>query len=237
MKNKTKILAVCLGLVMTSGLAIAQLTGIVRFNESHWYVGDRKIQFGDTPNAQISYTGGNLVLDILSGGGKVSIPDGVEFGASNIALSESLVFEGATADAFETTLSVVDPTADRTVSFPNVSGTTLLSVAAQDAATSVKGVANGLEFEGATANAHETTITVTDATADRTITIPDSSGTVVLTGSSAAGTIGWSMVAGANTACTTTCTSDCVFGFDAAGAVIVDCADATADRCICAGSN
>jgi len=35
----------------------------------------------------------------------------------------NLVFEGATADDFETTLTVTDPTADRTITLPNVSGT------------------------------------------------------------------------------------------------------------------
>ena len=34
-----------------------------------------------------------------------------------------LIFEGATADAFETTVRVVDPTADRTVTIPDLSGT------------------------------------------------------------------------------------------------------------------
>ena len=34
-----------------------------------------------------------------------------------------IIFEGATADAYETTLTVVDPTADRTVSLPNETGT------------------------------------------------------------------------------------------------------------------
>jgi hypothetical protein len=34
-----------------------------------------------------------------------------------------IVFEGSTDDAFETTLTVVDPTADRTVTIPNVDGT------------------------------------------------------------------------------------------------------------------
>jgi hypothetical protein len=37
-----------------------------------------------------------------------------------------------------------------------------------------------LVFEGATANANETTLTVTDPTADRTITLPDATGTVAL---------------------------------------------------------
>ena len=38
----------------------------------------------------------------------------------------SITFEGATADAFETTFTVTDPTADRTITFPNTSGTVLL---------------------------------------------------------------------------------------------------------------
>ena len=43
---------------------------------------------------------------------------------SNLTLSDSqIVFEGVTADAFETTLTVVDPTADRTVTIPNIDGT------------------------------------------------------------------------------------------------------------------
>ena len=37
-------------------------------------------------------------------------------------------------------------------------------------------------FEGATADAHETTITVTDPTADRTITVPNETGTLLTTG-------------------------------------------------------
>ena len=40
-------------------------------------------------------------------------------------VTTSIVFEGATADAFETTLTVVDPTADRTLTLPNVSGTVI----------------------------------------------------------------------------------------------------------------
>jgi hypothetical protein len=39
----------------------------------------------------------------------------------------SITFEGATADAYETTLQVVDPTADRTITLPDVSGTVVTS--------------------------------------------------------------------------------------------------------------
>jgi hypothetical protein len=40
----------------------------------------------------------------------------------------------------------------------------------------------GITFEGATANDFETTVAVTDPTADRTVTIPDATGTVLLNG-------------------------------------------------------
>jgi hypothetical protein len=39
----------------------------------------------------------------------------------------SIVFEGATADSFETTLTVVDATADRTITFPDATGTVALT--------------------------------------------------------------------------------------------------------------
>ena len=43
----------------------------------------------------------------------------------------SIVFEGATADAYETTLTVVDPTQDNTITMPNTSGTVVLDTATQ----------------------------------------------------------------------------------------------------------
>ena len=210
--------------------------------------------------------------------------------------TESIVFEGATADAYETTLAVTDPTADRTITLPNATGTVALTsdvsthadlTAAHGATGAVVGTTNtqtltnktltspkinedvvmsasstelnildgatlsttelnyvdgvtsaiqtqldakatssdltthtgateahgatgavvgttnsqtltnktltspvvsgltlsdgSIVLEGATADAHETTITVTDPTADRTITLPDATGTVALT--------------------------------------------------------
>jgi hypothetical protein len=44
-----------------------------------------------------------------------------------IGSAGSLVFEGATDNAFETTLGVVDPTADNVINLPNVSGTVITS--------------------------------------------------------------------------------------------------------------
>ena len=40
-------------------------------------------------------------------------------------VTTSIVFEGATADGFETTLTVTDPTANRTITLPNRSGTVI----------------------------------------------------------------------------------------------------------------
>ena len=53
---------------------------------------------------------------------------------------------------------------------------------------------NGVVFEGATANEFETTLNVTDPTADRTITLPDVTGTVITTGDT--GTVTNTMLAG-----------------------------------------
>jgi hypothetical protein len=41
--------------------------------------------------------------------------------------SSGLAFEGSTNDASETTLNVIDPTADRTINLPNASGTVALT--------------------------------------------------------------------------------------------------------------
>ena len=41
----------------------------------------------------------------------------------NVLTKTGVVFEGSTADAYETILDVVDPTADRTITLPNITGT------------------------------------------------------------------------------------------------------------------
>ena len=45
---------------------------------------------------------------------------------ANPTYGTSIIFEGATTDAYETTLTVTDPTADRTITLPNLSGTVTL---------------------------------------------------------------------------------------------------------------
>ena len=63
--------------------------------------------------------GDNLtVTGNLTVSGTQTVVDTVTMNAQN-----AIVFEGATADDHETTLSIVDPTADRTINLPNQSGT------------------------------------------------------------------------------------------------------------------
>jgi hypothetical protein len=56
---------------------------------------------------------------------KLAKAGGTVTGEILIGTAGSLVFEGSTADDFETTLAVTDPTADRTITLPDVSGTVI----------------------------------------------------------------------------------------------------------------
>jgi hypothetical protein len=122
----------------------------------------------------------------------VNVDDGIVTSASSIlapkvnpvfqgavVLDEDayLVFEGASPNNFETTLTVVDPGADRTISLPNLSGTL---VVAESATFTADATFNGnIIFEGAVADNFETTLTVTEPTEDRVITLPNATTTVV----------------------------------------------------------
>ena len=88
----------------------------------------------------------------LSVGGTTTVVDTVTMNAQNAVL-----FEGATADAHETTLTIVDPTADRTISLPNQSGTVpVLAASSNTAITSTPEELNILD--GVTSTATELNI-------------------------------------------------------------------------------
>src|SRR6056300_1278028 len=99
-------------------------------------------------------------------------------------ISNTIIFEGSTVNDYETTLEVTDPTADRTMTFQNASGTVAflsdVSGGGKPGAFTTLTLDNNIVFEGATADEYELTLSVADPTADRTVTIPDATGTIVL---------------------------------------------------------
>jgi hypothetical protein len=87
----------------------------------------------------------------------------------------SIEFEGATADGFETTLAVTDPTADRTITLPDATGTVALT-------SDVTTHANLTEAHGATGAVVGTTNTQT--LTNKTLTSPKINEDVVMSASS-----------------------------------------------------
>ena len=107
------------------------------------------VVFHDESNALLDDTGalrynpstGTLLVPNLSVAGTSTTVDTVTMQAEN-----AIVFEGATADANETTLTIVDPTADRTINLPNQSGTIpVLAAASNTAITSTPAELNILD--------------------------------------------------------------------------------------------
>lgn len=163
---------------------------------------------------------------------------------ANPRFISNIQFEGSTENAYETTISVTDPTADRTITIPDASvdltqiggSVNVLLETEIDASSELAAIMDDETGSGLLVFATTPTLT--------TPVIGAATGTsLAVTGSitsSAATTIGWSVVSGADAACSSTCTNACVFGFDNGAAdaeALVDCADTTADVCVCAGAN
>jgi len=96
----------------------------------------------------------------------------------NPAFGSSITFEGATSDAFETTLAVTDATADRTITFPDATGTVQLRVT--DVSDTEIGYLNGvtsaiqtqLDDKLASATASSTYAPLASPTFTGTVTLP-----------------------------------------------------------------
>ena len=233
-------------------------------------VGNYMVDLTQGTGVTITHTPGEGSNATIAIGQSVAAGDSPTFAGLTIN-GASVVFEGATANDFETTLAITDPTADRTITFQDATGTVVLRdstdtltnktltsptltspvlgtpssgtltnasglpiaglVASTSTALGVGSVELGhatdttiarasagvvtiegvnvvttsstdtltnktltspvitgavfndgsVIFEGATADAHETTLAITDPTADRTITFQDATGTVALT--------------------------------------------------------
>ena len=70
----------------------------------------------------------NLYKTQEIGGRFISALGGTMTGDLNMGEDTVIKFEGATDDAHETTLTVADPTADRTITLPNVTGLSLIHI-------------------------------------------------------------------------------------------------------------
>ena len=84
---------------------------------------------------------GGLIFQVATGGttsqNRLSLQGygDTVFSNKNVRLDNvNLKFEGSTSDAFETSLTVVDPTADRTITFPDATGTVALTSDVKDSA-------------------------------------------------------------------------------------------------------
>jgi hypothetical protein len=147
-------------------------------------LGQIKIGDGESNWSELFYVvdtsslSGSLSSYILSTE-KSAVGGVAELDASkNILAPAGIIFEG-TANDHETTLSVTDPTADRTITFPDVTGTVITTGNLSDI-TNIGVFTSTIVMEGSTANDHELTISAGDPTADRTATFPDATGTIVL---------------------------------------------------------
>ena len=106
----------------------------------------------DTGALRYNPSTGELLVPNLTVAGTTTTVDTVTMQAEN-----AIVFEGATADAHETTLTIIDPTDDRTINLPNVSGT--IPVLAAVSATQITSTPEELNIlDGVTSTAAELNI-------------------------------------------------------------------------------
>jgi len=120
---------------------------------------------GTTPSSttnKLYNVGGTLYWN----GSTIGVASGGSFSSFNVAGGSG------------TSQSIQD---GNTLTIAGTSGQIKTVASATDTITVSLDLTTGLTFEGATANDFETTLAVTDPTADRTITLPDATGTVALT--------------------------------------------------------
>jgi hypothetical protein len=129
--------------------------------------GDVFLKDDGTTFGSLTNTSGNLIIKsgtttaLTMSGANVTVAGNLTVSgttttvdSTTINIQNSFVFEGATDDAHETTLTTVDPTADRTIALPNISGT--LPVLAVASTTQITATPEELNIlDGVTATAAE----------------------------------------------------------------------------------
>jgi hypothetical protein len=121
-----------------------------------------------SPTGDIAATNVQAAIEELDSE-KLPKAGGTVTGTLLIGPSGSLQFEGASDNTFETTVAVVDPTADRTITLPNATGTVVLSGAIVDADINASAAIAGTKIEQGTTSARGT-VQLTDSTSSTSTT-------------------------------------------------------------------
>ena len=112
--------------------------------------GGGSVRILDNEDVDISSIGNGKILEYNSTTKKMQFTTSGD-SVTNLEVLGSITFEGSTADDFETTFNVVDPTADRTITLPNISGT--LPVLAVASTTQITATPEELNYsDGVTSN-------------------------------------------------------------------------------------
>ena len=157
--------------------------------------GDIFVKDGGTTFGSLTNTSGNLIIKsgtttaLTMSGANVTVAGNLTVSgttttvdSTTINIQNSFVFEGATDDAYETTLTTVDPTADRTLSLPNATDT-LIGKATTDTLTN-KSIDLGnntltgslAEFNSALQSESFVSLTGTETLTNKTLTSPTIAG-------------------------------------------------------------
>jgi len=142
-----------------------------------------KFKIGDGTNHWIDL---NYFLDAVDQGGSITdyVPLTQKDAASGVASLDSnknvyvpgssIIIEGSTDNANETTLTVTNPTADRTITFPDETGTVQLRVA--DVSDTEIGYLNGVTSAIQTQLDDKSTASKTETLTNKTLTTPTING-------------------------------------------------------------
>ena len=126
--------------------------GVLKVDSGNSRVGINQV----APTVALDVTGSARITGDLTVSGTTVTVD-----SASVLVKDRVQFEGATADGYETVLLATDPTADRTITLPDSTGTVALSTGNVATATALATgrTINGVSFDG-TAN-----ITVVDSAA------------------------------------------------------------------------
>ena len=125
----------------------------------------------DAQDLDISGDSGTIDVDLDDE--VLTIAGGTSIASTTGTNSVTLAIESSVA-----TLTGSQTFEDKTFTSPTISA---LTFASGQSTSGLNIGANGIIFEGATADAHETTLTAADPTADHTITIPNATMTAITT--------------------------------------------------------